>query len=107
MNKDMNELKLLTAELDKQIDILIAAVREEIKWLEEAPKPCPLEQTAMALQEQVELNKYLEKRLKQREWVELTDREIIDILWSKPMDQPLYARAIEAKLKEKNNGTTD
>jgi len=38
----------------------------------------------------------------QREWVGLTDKEIRDIHWSKPMDEYGYARAIEAKLKEKN-----
>lgn len=37
-----------------------------------------------------------------REWVGLTDEEIRDIHWSKPMDEYSFARAIEAKLKEKN-----
>ena len=38
-----------------------------------------------------------------REWVELTDEEIRDVHWSKPMDEYSFARAIEAKLKEKNS----
>ena len=38
-----------------------------------------------------------------REWVGLTDEEIRDIHWSKPMDEYSFARAIEAKLKEKNS----
>ena len=37
-----------------------------------------------------------------RELVGLTDEEIRDIHWSKPMDEYSFARAIEAKLKEKN-----
>jgi hypothetical protein len=36
------------------------------------------------------------------EWVGLTNKEIRDIHWSKPMNEYSYARAIEAKLKEKN-----
>ena len=46
----------------------------------------------------------------QRTWVELTDREI-DELWmshhddfGNPLSATGYERAIEAKLKEKNNG---
>ena len=38
-----------------------------------------------------------------REWVRLTDEEIRDIHWSKPMDEYSFASAIEAKLKEKNS----
>ena len=37
-----------------------------------------------------------------REWVGLTDEEIRDVHWSKPMDEYSFAAAIEAKLKEKN-----
>lgn len=37
-----------------------------------------------------------------KEWVGLTDEEIRDIHWSKPMDEYSYARAIEAKLKGEN-----
>ena len=36
-------------------------------------------------------------------WVSLTDEEIRDIHWSKPMDEFSFARAIEAKSKEKNH----
>jgi hypothetical protein len=39
----------------------------------------------------------------QRDWLGLTDDEIRDIHWSQPMDEYGYARAIEAKLKEKNS----
>ena len=41
-------------------------------------------------------------RLQKREWVGLTNAEIRDIHWSKPMNEYVFARAIEAKLKEKN-----
>jgi len=42
-----------------------------------------------------------------REWVRLTDKEKADTLWGpddKTLDYEDYADAIEAKLKEKNNG---
>jgi hypothetical protein len=39
---------------------------------------------------------------RRREWVKLTDEEIRGIHWSKRMDDSVYARAIETKLKEKN-----
>ena len=38
----------------------------------------------------------------QGEWVDLTDEEIREIHWSKPMDEYVYARSIIAKFKEKN-----
>ena len=41
--------------------------------------------------------------LPKSEWAGLTEEEIRDIHWSKPMDEYGYANAIEAKLKEKNH----
>jgi hypothetical protein len=41
MNKDLNYLKQLTSELGKEIDRVAAELGEEIKRLEEAPKPWP------------------------------------------------------------------
>ena len=41
-------------------------------------------------------------RNSQREWVGLTYEEIKDVHSSEPMDDYGFARAIEAKLKEKN-----
>ena len=46
-------------------------------------------------------------RLKQREWVGLTDEEVqmfIDARWSDGVNFTHFIRAIEAKLKEKNHG---
>ena len=49
------------------------------------------------------------KRLKQRQWVGLTDEEISELANASPADyfRPVhsFARAIEAKLKEKNETT--
>jgi len=43
--------------------------------------------------------------LVQKEWVGLTDEEVNDIVWSLPYEPSQeHIRAIEAKLKEKNNG---
>ena len=42
--------------------------------------------------------------LQQRTWVGLTDEEIKDIVWNLPYEPSQeHIRAIEAKLKEKNN----
>ena len=41
--------------------------------------------------------------VKKREWVGLTDEEIDDIYWGAGKHDLLDARAIEAKLKEKND----
>ena len=37
-----------------------------------------------------------------REWVDLTDDEIRDLHWSKPMDEYVYARAVIVADREKN-----
>ena len=39
---------------------------------------------------------------KPREWVDLTDEEVMQALGGNAPDLVLYARTIEAKLKEKN-----
>jgi len=40
----------------------------------------------------------------QREWQSLTDEEKADLIWKSDYEPIKIARAIEAKLKEKNNG---
>jgi hypothetical protein len=41
----------------------------------------------------------------QREWVGLTDDELADLWYKESLDWMEFARAHEAALKEKNNGT--
>ena len=57
---------------------------------------------ADTLQEEIEIIKEAVKHSQQ--WVGLTDEEIANLIENYDVASPDYARAIEAKLKEKNGG---
>ena len=57
---------------------------------------------AKSINEVLGLDNFIQSPEAKPKWVGLTDEEIRDVHWSKPMDEYSFAAAIEAKLKEKN-----
>lgn len=68
----------------------------------------PVEEAAKAVLDALDSQIKVLVQSAQREWVGLTDEEINEVLGSDIHDEPSgtleFVRAIEAKLREKNNG---
>ena len=84
-----------------QLDAAITALRAALEQPEHEPKPCP---TCQALARAVMMDQTGYDIPPRREWRGLTDEEIEDLYFDEFSlgELQAFARAIEAKLKEKN-----
>ena len=102
--KDINKDKLSAEEyliLKKSLDEITPSEQEPVAWMDEYGDVL----SASVVDGSGLRNIPLYTAPPQREWVGLTDDEVWDAYEKGMYEEMWFARAIEAKLREKNGGT--